>query len=1119
MLRSPKSRQSALNVDNYRTLSELGMRSPTPTRTSHQLSSRQDDEDNNNRTIRKLVSHQPMNPSRNYTSSTTSLKSMVIDGRWKYRANDGSDDDNDEVNRLRLQSLGIEHLVRVCHDIMKSKTEISHRKDDRRAKSPVTSNGLPVIRLDAYKKLTSADRSALNRAHLFDLMTIVYEAVSTDVSMAQLVRIWREASEHVRNPRPLERSTESQPLISYVQAINQLIRTPNDHILQIAVHASLVTLRKRSDLLRLGNKLGIDKNEFDIRSIHTSFQAFQYMVKFLREQKLREKEEQQFIDRKRLPYKRRKKQGLHANVTGTKFRLICEAMDVAGFYITPASDFTCNLLWNDTLISMDIVSALKPYQKVNHFPTMNEISRKDLLAKNYDQIRSFLPKEYNFAPKTWTLPNDYNLWYSYATNRPHKDSATYIMKPNNTAMGHGIAIHCNYKQVKKLDNYIIQEYIREPYLLDGFKFDLRIYALITSCDPLRVFIFNNGLVRLSSKKYQLPTPINVLDYAMHLTNYSITKKNPDDLDLDSSKRRSLQQLFDYLKRDNHDVEKLWTEIKNIITKTIFLAEPHMSSAYRTCRPAALPTSESVCFELLGFDILIDKNLKPWIIEVNRCPSFDTSEQIEFDIKMKLLCDTLNLLHFQVSDREKSDAIEKVEAQRRLYLSIGKPFNTQRDQVEQLKEILFLLRRERARDIFESHHCGGFVRLFPVDDDKRMNGLMHTLSKCFHILSPTPYNLSRYVNYTQQYDERELIQKIEQLETTKRPASIKSAGLYRASSLTTFTYGFGDDEEEKPRESSPSPNRTQQSSLKEDTFSKRVGTQTPADILRTTSAAPKTKKRSNSLVSTGRVSRSESDSHQTLPGVSASRITEKKFYTTSSSSEYREQEQRVPSPKVRRSNNKSQMVTQSAILHANLQQQQSLNQTTPTTIDITKEYHLTNDDLCRLSELIFNEMNKLRIHYPNRTDQETNRLCITITENWAEYKADIGRFWLVELDANKRESIIQMVWINVQQIIKKICIIDELAQHLPLNRHLSKIERRLLANHGQCMWETCQNRHNSWELLFMKGNNPLSDIELKCCYRFVDMCKEALFIVYRYSNDEKFQKQKQLNSHVTLMIKS
>lgn len=138
------------------------------------------------------------------------------------------------------------------------------------------------------------------------------------------------------------------------------------------------------------------------------------------------------------------------------FVVVCQTVDVAGFDIGPDPDFTCNLLWNDKLISTDIVSALKPYQKVNHFPTMNEISRKDLLAKNYDRyddstepdffsrnemlhfrVLSFLPNDYNFAPKTWTMPDEYNLWYSYACNRSQKDAATYIMKPTNTAMGHG----------------------------------------------------------------------------------------------------------------------------------------------------------------------------------------------------------------------------------------------------------------------------------------------------------------------------------------------------------------------------------------------------------------------------------------------------------------------------------------------------------------------------------------------------------------------------------------------------------------------------------------------------------------------------------------------------------
>ncbi len=62
-------------------------------------------------------------------------------------------------------------------------------------------------------------------------------------------------------------------------------------------------------------------------------------------------------------------------------------------------------------------------------------------------------------------------------------------------------------------------------------------------------------------------------------------------------------------------------------------------------------------------------------------------------------------------------------------------------------------------------------------------------------------------------------------------------------------------------------------------------------------------------------------------------------------------------------------------------------------------------------------------------------------------------------------------------------------------------------------------NSSWESLFVKSTNNLSTIELDCCFRFVDLCQEALFIVYQYSIDEKIQKQKQIHQRLTIRIQS
>ena len=67
---------------------------------------------------------------------------------------------------------------------------------------------------------------------------------------------------------------------------------------------------------------------------------------------------------------------------------------------------------------------------------------------------------------------------------------------------------------------IVQEYVDKPLLVDGYKSDLRIYVLVTSCDPLRVFLYNDGLLRMSTEKYVAPHESNMVSTVGFILHYS-----------------------------------------------------------------------------------------------------------------------------------------------------------------------------------------------------------------------------------------------------------------------------------------------------------------------------------------------------------------------------------------------------------------------------------------------------------------------------------------------------------------------------------------------------------------------------------------------------------------------
>ena len=67
----------------------------------------------------------------------------------------------------------------------------------------------------------------------------------------------------------------------------------------------------------------------------------------------------------------------------------------------------------------------------------------------------------------------------------------------------------------------------KPYLIDGFKFDLRLYVLVNGISPLRVYLWNDGLARFATVPYEIPNQKNMSNLFMHLTNYAINKDSPD----------------------------------------------------------------------------------------------------------------------------------------------------------------------------------------------------------------------------------------------------------------------------------------------------------------------------------------------------------------------------------------------------------------------------------------------------------------------------------------------------------------------------------------------------------------------------------------------------------------
>lgn len=130
----------------------------------------------------------------------------------------------------------------------------------------------------------------------------------------------------------------------------------------------------------------------------------------------------------------------------------------------------------------------------------------------------------------------------------------------------------------------VQHYIRRPLLINGFKFDMRVYVAVTSLQPLRVYIYENGLVRFATTPYTV-SKSSLKDKGIHLTNVSINKKKPGFCQTDadgSGSKWSFEALWAYLAKSGVDADAIWAQVHEIVAKTILAVEPKISSQVLHC---------------------------------------------------------------------------------------------------------------------------------------------------------------------------------------------------------------------------------------------------------------------------------------------------------------------------------------------------------------------------------------------------------------------------------------------------------------------------------------------------------------------------------------------------------
>ena len=365
----------------------------------------------------------------------------------------------------------------------------------------------------------------------------------------------------------------------------------------------------------------------------------------------------------------------------------------------PENLITCNLIWTELSHEMNfsIHGEIDYSQVVNHFEFHNEISNKKNLFINllryceYNRINlfSFYPltiildfkKEFyaeqieGFKQIYLDLPNmiegtvkekdeksytDYfranlvkrvgNVQKIIIPKSNYIGRNTWLLKRTNVNRGRQIKIFSDLRLIlneieeskTKCNHLIIQKYIEAPALYNNRKFDIRIWVLFTYISRsynINVYVFKEGHLKACSEPFSLSSD----DLYVHLTNYSVQKYNRNFSKMEIGNEISFKTFQEELDKKNAN-KNFKKDIFPKITKIIAISA-------NSCKNKINILNRNNCFEIFGYDFILDQYYEPFLLEVNTNPGLEESSPLIKMLVPRMIDDAFRLTIDRVFERD------------------------------------------------------------------------------------------------------------------------------------------------------------------------------------------------------------------------------------------------------------------------------------------------------------------------------------------------------------------------------------------------------------------------------------------------------------------------------------